>query len=210
MKLSENWVLWFIVGLIGIIGFAIATGSCEDQAPPPVTPTSTPTANVGKTDYLSRPTPTPFNKDVRQARLAVQPSVPVSRVQRAAGIGLSLADFEDLFSGLKFESAPLNNGKDRWMATSEVHIVEVIGPARSLEQASIFVGLEDVTAALIVIGVFLDLVAPNWSDGIEWVGEHAMEAADRAITTRHGSLQFKMKIQMMDEWELLSLEVSGK
>ena len=190
--------------LFGLIGLGAEEGSCEipeDSVPTPQPAPATPTAAVTMSDYLSRPTPTPYNKDVRQVPTAVQ---------RATGIDLSLADFEDLFPGLKFEYAPLNNGKDRWMATSEVHIVEVIGPARSLEQASIFVGLEDVAAALLVIGAFVDLVAPNWNDGIEWVGEHAMEAADRTITTRHGSLQFKMKIQIIEEWELLSLEVSGR
>ena len=131
-------------------------------------------------------------------------------VRASTGLGVSLADFKNEYGGLTFEYAQLNDGRDRWMA-SDVEIgvlVEVIGPERSLDQATMIVSMEiDSLSVTMLLATFLLTAAPDWDDGMDWVSDHIEESIGQKITTKDGDLT--AEISVSSELGLLTLTIAG-
>ena len=160
----DNWVLWFIAGCVLLIGLVVLLGG-EPATGERDTPREQPTAaSQGEETASSRAAPTPRPR-------ATPRSTPIPN-----GLGVSLSDFKKAFEGHTFKYAPLNDGRDRWMVESEGVVVEVIGPWRSVEEATLGLPVANAIAMGSFIIRFFEAAAPGWETGLEWVGDNLEEA----------------------------------
>ena len=78
------------------------------------------------------------------------------------------------------------------MAADEDVIVEGIGPQQALEEATIIVAAENVIVAALLVQLFLDVVLPDWEDGMTWFSDHVEGSLDEKATTRVGSKRVEL------------------
>ena len=206
----DNWILWFIVGLV-IVGFLGFLSSCEvdeveQEEPRPtavqrVYPTRVPT--YAASSYTTVTDPTPWVSPTPAPTRVVSTPTP-----RPIGLGVSLADIKDTFGGMTFEHHPLADGRDRWMASNETDgiIVEAIGPRGSLQQATLAMPVDNALTLTVLVTAFLETVLPRWESGVEWVSDNLVKAVGKEVTTRVGRATIKMEVY---EWGSLTLVVKS-
>ena len=173
------------VGMRAIVVFVLLfVLACElpEEAPaststpaPTSTPLPTATATSGSTKYVPsgpfahRPTPT------------AKP-----RLIRRVGLGAGLTDFEKKFGGMTFEYARLADGTDRWMASQDHVVIEVIGPKASVHKATLAVAMDNVLVVTTLSVAFLEVAAPGWEeDGLDWMAANMERAVDEPVATSH-------------------------
>ena len=206
---STNWLFWATAGFVLLFVFSMgaAAGSSETAA---VEPTPSPTVRSAiQPTYTPVPTAKPIPTPTTVMATPVPTSIPIPTAVPTAtpttyGLGLALADFENRYGGLTFVYSQLQDGRDRWLAEGEGVIVEVTGPQQSLEEAYIILAADNPVFLQLMVEGFIELVAPSWTGGVEWVGENGLAAMDNKLTTRHGSYTFTLSVTM----GLLSLGVS--
>ena len=172
--------------LLSVVALFVLACEEEPEQPAPAT-TTVSEATTTRTPLKDYRTPTP--------------------VRASTGLRVSLNDIQDHYAGLAFEYHQLSDGRDRWMATGDDILVEVIGPKSSPQEASVFVSLDSPLFVAMIVADFLELMAPDWEGGMDWVDKHAIEALSRDITTQHSNYTFTMGVT--PGLGLLSLEASA-
>jgi hypothetical protein len=180
----DNWLLWFVlwvvvgcalilIGLVVMFGGGTAT---EERETSGEQPTASPQTEEPRATPTPMPRPTPT-------------STPTPK-----GLGVSFSDFEEAFDGLTFDYTPLNDGRGRWMATSEGIVVDVVGSRRSVEQATLALPAGNAIAMSGFIVRFFEVAAPGWDTGLEWVGNNFEEALWTDVHTTVGDRVVSMSV----------------
>lgn len=135
-------------------------------------------------------------------------NLPVKATPTATGIGISRRALQAVYEpwGFVFTSSPLLDGRQRVMADQATTMVELIGPASEVEEASVIaiVPNDDPDAAVSIVLYMMLLpqaVLPGW-DSSDWVGDHIEEGIDDP----DGS--YKTSIRVDDKLVTLSIESS--
>lgn len=133
-------------------------------------------------------------------RLALEEQKRLARLK--AGIGVSRASIQEFFEkpelGFKFRKGNPVNGQEQVMGRQGLILIQLIGPAENLVQASIMVanppGDDEQTrmnvAALVLL--FMKCV-PDWNDGLDWVKSAIRNArAGEPQETVHGRVRIEV------------------
>ena len=96
---------------------------------------------------------------------------------------------------MSFEYSRLRDGRDRWMAQQDDVLIEVIGPERNLEKATMIIAFEDPMYVALMATFFFQVSVPGWEEeGVIWLGDNSMEAVDSAVATSVGRKLVGMEV----------------
>ena len=114
--------------------------------------------------------------------------------------------FEEL--GFVFQSSPLHDGTPRVIGKQidDATLVEVVGPPNRPTQATTMFTLSEDEVPYVV--VFMQLVVPTWTEGINWVAEKLAAAIDAKQTTTRGNLS--IRLSAIAEMGIFTLTVEAK
>ena len=174
-------------------------------------PSDTPTSTIST---IAEPSTTPIPTQSTADSIPANPTPVPTR----GGLGISRQSVQSIFSdpdlGFAFDPPDvLRDGRPRVLGESELGaaIIELIGPPKDLSQATIIVGLPNdnpeslLLSTLYLLG-FVNVVAPGWSDGVDWVTANIDRVAERGeVETRHGNLL--IKFSLIEGLGMLSLSI---
>ena len=114
--------------------------------------------------------------------------------------------FEEL--GFVFQSSPLHDGTPRVIGKQidDATLVEVVGPPNRPTQTTTMFTLSEDEVPYVV--VFMQLVVPTWTEGINWVAEKIAAAIDAEQTTTRGNLS--IRLSAIAEMGIFTLTVEAK
>ena len=122
---------------------------------------------------------------------------------RPKGIGVSRHAIQSIFEkpelGFTFDSSHLEDGRPRVTGSSELALIELIGPPEDISSAYMMVFLpndspNEVTTNLLRLGAFMSHAVPTWKEGVSWLTDNLKRViAQEEVQTTHGHLVITLK-----------------
>ena len=129
---------------------------------------------------------------------------------RPTALGVTTNSIQSAFEeiGFVFQSSPLHDGTPRVIGqqVDDTTLVEVVGPPNRPTQATTMFTLSEDEVPYVI--VFMQLVVPTWTEGINWIAEKLAAAIDAEQTTTRGNLS--IRLSAIAEMGIFTLTVEAK